>query len=124
MFINTNGRATTSIDHCLPPRRNLYVNEGKYRKMQVMQLARNGYVRVVDERGGRRKQRIGRWRMGHSGVAFDIPVHVTSVGPMRRKGGGKRAGGGGTGNDDNDWRRIDVQEEDDCAALSRGYTPE
>ena len=47
--------------------------------MQVMQFARNEYVRVVDERGGRRTQRIGKWRMGHSGVAFDIPVHVTCV---------------------------------------------
>ena len=63
--------------------------------MQVMQFARNEYVRVVDERGGRRKQRIGKWRMGHSGVAFDVPVHVTSVGPMGRGGGAKRAGGGG-----------------------------
>jgi hypothetical protein len=79
--------------------RNFYVNEGKYRKMQVMRFARNGYVRVVDERGGRRKQRIGKRRMGHSGVAFDIPVHVTSVGPMRRGGRREKSGRGG------DWQR-------------------
>ncbi len=66
--------------------------------MQVMQFARNGYVRVVDERGGRRKQRIGKWRIGHSG-AFDIPVHVTSVGPMRWGGRRKKSGRGG------DWQR-------------------
>ena len=53
-----------------------------------MQFARNGYVKVLEERGaaaaaatsssGKRPRRslVGKWRVGHSGVAFDIPVQV------------------------------------------------
>jgi hypothetical protein len=115
---STSGRATMSIGHHpLPPRRNANVNKGKYRKLQVMQFARNGYVRVVDDASGggggggrgRRKNRVGKWRIGHSGVAFDIPVHVTSVGSTTRRGGRGGGGGGGeggrrggNGNDDDD----------------------
>jgi hypothetical protein len=72
---------------------------GQYRKRQVMQFARNGYVRVVggDERGGgggggggmrRGKPRVGKWRIGHSGVAFDIPVPVAANGRRWRGVGG------------------------------------
>ncbi|KAL3822984.1 hypothetical protein ACHAXA_008124 [Cyclostephanos tholiformis] len=80
------GRGATN-DH-RPTRRKVTVN-GKYRKRQVMQFARNGYVRVIYDDGGgkdggrvvvggggRSKPRVGKWRIGHSGVAFDIPVHL------------------------------------------------
>mmetsp|Transcript_29472 Transcript_29472/g.62562 ORF Transcript_29472/g.62562 Transcript_29472/m.62562 type:complete len:370 (-) Transcript_29472:208-1317(-) len=54
---------------------------GSYRKRQVMQFARNGYMKILeDERsdasGKRNKLKVGKWRLGHSGVAFDIPVQV------------------------------------------------
>jgi hypothetical protein len=66
---------------------------GRYRKRQVMQFARNGYVKVFQDEhkftsnnmdasfvasptGDQRKSevKVGKWRIGHSGVAFDIPV--------------------------------------------------
>ena len=60
-------------------------------KRQVMQFARNGYVKILlddDERIGsddtrvlggikrKYKARVGKWRIGHSGVAFDIPIQM------------------------------------------------
>jgi hypothetical protein len=67
-------------------------------KRQVMQFARNGYVKVVEDEIERKrsnssisddnneyisgdikkkhKPRVGKWRIGHSGVAFDIPMQV------------------------------------------------
>ena len=46
-----------------------------------MQFARNGYVKIlVDDHDTdsittlKKKPRVGKWRIGHSGVAFDIPV--------------------------------------------------
>lgn len=74
--------------------------DGSYRKRQVMQFARNGYVKVLEdgERGeasggghNRKKPKVGKWRIGHSGVAFDIPVTMN----VRRK-----AKGGAGGEDD------------------------
>lgn len=67
-----------------------YQNEGEpqyrgdYRKRQVLNFARNGYVKVL---GGdqsynpqspirKNKAKVGKWRIGHSGVAFDIPIQV------------------------------------------------
>ena len=56
-----------------------------------MQFARNGYVKILlddDERIGsddtrvlggikrKYKARVGKWRIGHSGVAFDIPIQM------------------------------------------------
>jgi len=61
-------------------------NEG--RKRQVMQFARNGYVKIVEgdtttttattttSSKKKKKPRVGKWRMGHSGVAFDIPMPI------------------------------------------------
>ncbi|KAL3774266.1 hypothetical protein HJC23_005399 [Cyclotella cryptica] len=66
------------------------------RKRQVMQFARNGYVKVLQdnlltskkidassvasspttERQRRREFKVGKWRIGHNGIAFDIPVRV------------------------------------------------
>ena len=62
-----------------------------YRKRQVMQFARNGYVKIlVDDHDTdsndntlRKKPRVGKWRIGHSGVAFDIPVQIS---PRHKKG--------------------------------------
>ena len=62
-----------------------------YRKRQVMQFARNGYVKIlVDDHDTdgkditlKKRPRVGKWRIGHSGVAFDIPVQLS---PRRKKG--------------------------------------
>lgn len=71
---------------------------GVRRKRQVMQFARNGYVRVSEEGGaggsggaGRNRPLVGKWRIGHGGVAFDIPVQVNA---RRKRGGGSDGGGG------------------------------
>ena len=95
-----------------------------YRKQQIMQFARNGYVRVIDgdDRNGgssscscsssirsgdisgsssgkrKSKSRVGKWRIGHSGVAFDIPVSISSRGKGRWKMERGMIGGGGGGN--------------------------
>ena len=66
-------------------------SSGYYRKRQVMQFARNGYVKILlddhdtdsTDTTQRKRQRVGKWRIGHSGVAFDIPVQVS---PRRKKG--------------------------------------
>ncbi|KAL9186628.1 hypothetical protein ACHAXT_005866 [Thalassiosira profunda] len=57
------------------------IRRGGHRKRQVMQFARNGYVKVLeddkrDAASSRSKPKVGKWRIGHSGVAFDIPVQV------------------------------------------------
>jgi hypothetical protein len=54
---------------------------GSRTKRQVMQFARNGYVKIIedDEKMGIKrkcKPRVGKWRIGHSGVAFDIPMQM------------------------------------------------
>ena len=74
---------------------------GSYRKRQVMQFARNGYVKILDEgssntatTGKKQKPKVGKWRIGHSGVAFDIPVQVN----VKRKKGSK--------NDNNDDKLL------------------
>jgi hypothetical protein len=71
-------------------------------KRQVMQFARNGYVKVVveneiikrndddcDTTSGdikrKYKPRVGKWRIGHSGVAFDIPMQVMKTGSMGKQ---------------------------------------
>lgn len=71
-----------------------------YRKRQVMQFARNGYMKILeDERsdtsGKKNKLKVGKWRIGHSGVAFDVPVQVN----VKRKKGN---------NDDNVISRTTV----------------
>lgn len=71
--------------------------KGAYRKRQVMQFARNGYVKVLQDKQFVSKNidassfvasspateqlrmssvQVGKWRIGHSGIAFDIPVKV------------------------------------------------
>lgn len=62
----------------------------RYRKRQVMTFARNGYVKVSDSNNQDRidnnttpprnnnRPRVGKWRIGHSGVAFDIPVLISA----------------------------------------------
>ena len=96
-----------------------------YRKQQIMQFARNGYVRVIDgdERDGgsissggssrgiggisgnsgkrKNKSRVGKWRIGHSGVAFDIPVTVSSRGGRWKKEKIMSGDGGGSCEDGN-----------------------
>ncbi len=54
-----------------------------YNKRQVMQFSTNGYVKVLEDTEmpssplrKRNKTKVGKWRLGHSGVAFDIPVQV------------------------------------------------
>ena len=72
-----------------------------YKKQQVMQFARNGYVKILEPNADesissssssssssyssttttttgskRKKPKVGKWKLGHSGVAFDIPVQV------------------------------------------------
>jgi len=96
-----------------------------YRKQQIMQFARNGYVRVIDgdDRNGgsssscsssssssgggisgsssgkrKNKSRVGKWRLGHSGVAFDIPVSISSRGGGRWKMERGMIGASGGGN--------------------------
>mmetsp|Transcript_7615 Transcript_7615/g.11720 ORF Transcript_7615/g.11720 Transcript_7615/m.11720 type:complete len:363 (-) Transcript_7615:25-1113(-) len=73
------------------------VKKNRYRKRQVMTFATNGYVKVsvnddyddnnndrVDTTSSsviqtlRNKPRVGKWRVGHSGVAFDIPVQMSA----------------------------------------------
>ena len=69
---------------------------GKFRKRQVMQFARNGYVKIVQDeqltsnnmdasfvstapnvdKAKRSQVQVGKWRIAHSGVVFDIPVNV------------------------------------------------
>lgn len=80
--------------HRPPTRRN------SYRKRQVMQFARNGYVKILEGEGNgasdtKSKPKVGKWRIGHSGVAFDVPVQVNV---RRRKGC----------NDDNVASRVTV----------------
>lgn len=60
----------------------------RHRKKQVMQFARNGYVKVLQDDKltsnnmdvsfvpARSQVQIGKWKIGHSGVVFDIPVAV------------------------------------------------
>ena len=56
-----------------------------------MQFARNGYVKILyggnsnTKTGKKQKPKVGKWRIGHSGVAFDIPVQVN----VKRKKGSK-----------------------------------
>jgi hypothetical protein len=71
----------------------------RYRKRQIMTFATNGYVKVsvtgdddndnnicndrIDSASSmiqtqRNKPRVGKWRIGHSGVAFDIPVQMSA----------------------------------------------
>jgi len=65
---------------------------GGYRKRQVMQFARNGYVKILVDNHDidgkditlKKRPRVGKWRIGHSGVAFDIPVQIS---PRRKTGG-------------------------------------
>eukprot|EP00956_Cyclotella_meneghiniana_P002223 scaffold2498_cov74-Cyclotella_meneghiniana.AAC.7 len=76
-----------------PPRK-------RFRKRQVMQFATNGYVKVIQdeqqltsnnmdasfvpasptacEKSRRGRVQIGKWKVGHNGVAFDIPVSLNS----------------------------------------------
>lgn len=58
-------------------------SKSRFRKRQIMTFAQNGYVKVSvansdnDDSNGsnnRIRPRVGKWRIGHSGVAFDIPV--------------------------------------------------
>lgn len=76
------------------------IKKNRYRKRQVMTFATNGYVKVsvndndnnnsnsdndrrIDTASSsviqtlRNKPRVGKWRIGHSGVAFDIPVQMS-----------------------------------------------
>lgn len=65
-------------------------SNGCYRKCQVMQFARNGYVKIISNHDDhhdkkqstsnnrRIKPRVGKWRIGLSGVAFDIPIQVVA----------------------------------------------
>jgi hypothetical protein len=68
----------------------------RYRKRQVMQFARNGYVKVMQDeqltannvdasfvstapsakKSKRGQAQVGKWRIGHGGVVFDVPVSV------------------------------------------------
>ena len=71
-----------------------HLNSNRYRKKQKMTFANNGYVKVsaADDDQNRqglndnssskiptlaKKPLIGKWRIGHSGVAFDIPVQMS-----------------------------------------------
>lgn len=81
---------TTVQTNDLPKRR-----RNSYRKRQVMQFAMNGYMKILEDEskstdttssgGGsrRNKLKVGKWRIGHSGVAFDVPVTVN----IKRKRG-------------------------------------
>jgi hypothetical protein len=85
---------------------NVNTSRGKrYRKRQVMQFARNGYVKVIQDeqltsnnmdasfvgtlpttivdKSKRGQVQVGKWRIGHNGVVFDIPVTVY---PKRKNG--------------------------------------
>ena len=73
------------------------IKKNRYRKRQVMTFATNGYVKVsvnddddnnnkdndrIDTASSviqtlRNKPRVGKWRIGHSGVAFDIPAQMS-----------------------------------------------
>ncbi|KAL7494138.1 hypothetical protein ACHAWT_002872 [Skeletonema menzelii] len=82
------------------------IKKNRYRKRQVMTFATNGYVKVsvtdddnnndndrIDTASSviesrRNKPRVGKWRIGHSGVAFDIPVQM-SVSRKNRDSGSK-----------------------------------
>lgn len=78
----------TSANTALAPKK----GGGSRTKRQVMQFARNGYVKIIeddDKIGIKRKckPRVGKWRIGHSGVAFDIPMQmqVANKGVVGRK---------------------------------------
>lgn len=70
-------------------------NKRRFRKRQVMQFARNGYVKIMQDEllssnnmdasfvssapkaeGKRSQVHVGKWRIAHSGVVFDIPVNI------------------------------------------------
>lgn len=76
------------------------------RKRQVMQFATNGYVKVIQdeqltsnnmdasfvpasstcEKSERSRVQVGKWKIGHSGVIFDIPVSFHHIGePSEQK---------------------------------------
>ena len=62
----------------------------RYRKRQVMTFARNGYVRIDNTTPpqNNNRPRVGKWRIGHSGVAFDIPVLISA---NRKKSSGSNS---------------------------------
>lgn len=67
-----------------------------YNKRQVMQFATNGYVKVLEDsdisstpQRKRSKTKVGKWRLGHSGVAFDIPVQIVDSDSQNDKNGQK-----------------------------------
>lgn len=62
----------------------------RYRKRQVMTFARNGYVRIDNNTTpqNNNRPRVGKWRIGHSGVAFDIPVLISA---NRKKSSGSNS---------------------------------
>mmetsp|Transcript_6667 Transcript_6667/g.12849 ORF Transcript_6667/g.12849 Transcript_6667/m.12849 type:complete len:435 (+) Transcript_6667:57-1361(+) len=65
-----------------------------YNKRQVMQFATNGYVKVLEDGDisstpprKRSKTKVGKWRLGHSGVSFDIPVQIVNDDSQNVKNG-------------------------------------
>jgi len=86
-------RSTPPKDQNVPDVSKRKSSSGYYRKRQVMQFARNGYVKILvdnhdtdskDSSLRTKKPRVGKWRIGHSGVAFDIPVQIS---PRRKTKG-------------------------------------
>jgi len=86
-------RSTPPKDQNVPDVSKRKSSSGYYRKRQVMQFARNGYVKILvddnntdskDNNLRTKKPRVGKWRIGHSGVAFDIPVQIS---PRRKTKG-------------------------------------
>ena len=62
---------------------------GPLKRRQVLQFATNGYVKILGDASNAANRKtvnakVGKWKMGHSGVAFDVPIHL--LGTNSRKG--------------------------------------
>ncbi|KAL7513333.1 hypothetical protein ACHAXN_010502 [Cyclotella atomus] len=73
-----------------------HTKRSRYKRRQVMQFARNGYVKVLQDehftsnnvdasfistapnadKPKRSQVQVGKWKIGHGGVAFDVQVNV------------------------------------------------
>ena len=63
---------------------------GPLKRRQVLQFATNGYVKILGDSGNTAnkktvKAKVGKWKMGHSGVAFDVPIHLMGTNSRKEK---------------------------------------
>lgn len=63
---------------------------GPLKRRQVFQFATNGYVKILGDASNAANQKtvnakVGKWKMGHSGVAFDVPIHLLGTNSRKEK---------------------------------------